>query len=425
MKVAIIGAGFGGLAIAYKLVKRGVEVTIFESDDKPGGLAVGFKEPQWKWSIEKHYHHWFTSDWAVRNLAKEIGHKVIVIRPKTSTLIDGKIKQLDSPLSLMLFDKLPLFDRFRMAAVLAYLKITPFWKPLERITAEIFIKRYMGKKTWKILWEPLFKGKFDKYLDDISAAWFWARIKKRSISLCYPEGGFLEFAQKLTKSIENIGGKVLFKTPAQSIYNYQDTLVVKTTNDIYKFDKVICTLSAPLFIQMTRNLPKEYTNNLLNLNGIGAVNLVLSLKKQFLKDGSYWLNINRGEHPFLAVVEHTNFMDKANYNNEHLVYIGNYVEHSHQYFKFNEDEIFYEFYNSLRKINPHFNEKWINNKYLFKAYFAQPIYPLNYSKNIPSFETPIKGLYLCNIQQVYPWDRGTNYAVENGEKVAELLLKTI
>ena len=43
MKIAIIGAGFGGLAAAYDLRRAGHEVTIFESADYAGGLASGFK----------------------------------------------------------------------------------------------------------------------------------------------------------------------------------------------------------------------------------------------------------------------------------------------------------------------------------------------------------------------------------------------
>ena len=36
--------------------------------------------------------------------------------------------------------------------------------------------------------------------------------------------------------------------------------------------------------------------------------------------------------------------------------------------------------------------------------------------------TPLPHVYLANIEQVYPWDRGTNYAVELGEKVAHQIL---
>ncbi len=201
-------------------------------------------------------------------------------------------------------------------------------------------------------------------------------------------------------------------------------LTVKTNGKRFKFDKVICTLASPIFVKITKDLPKKYINNLSRLKGIGAVNLVLSIKQQFLEGGEYWLSINELDFPFLAVVEHTNYMDKINYGGERILYLGNYLEHSHPYFQAKAEDLVKEFMPFLQKINPSFNKSQINRAYLFKTPFAQPIIPLNYSKILPSLETPIKGLYLANIQQVYPWDRGTNYAVELGEKVAELVVKS-
>lgn len=424
MKVGIIGAGFGGLAIAYKLAKKGIDVTVLEKESFPGGLAVGFKEKKWWWTLEKHYHHWFTSDWSVRNLAREIGHEVIFKRPKTSTLINGKIYQLDSAGSLLVFPELPIIDRVRTGLVALYLKITPFWKPLEKVTAEKFLKQVMGPRSWEVLWEPLFKGKFSKYSSKISAAWFWARVKKRSPSLGYPKGGFLAFAQHLEKAVKKNKGKVNYNVGVESIEKTKSGFKIKTDKDIFKFDKVICTLPTPLFTKLTKGLPNDYVKKTLGLEGVGAVNLVLSLKKSLLDDGTYWLNVNEQGFPFLAVVEHTNFVNKRNYSGSHLIYVGNYVPHEHEYFKLNEKEMLEKFVPYLKKINKNLTKSWIKKSYLFKAPFAQPIVTLNYSSKIPDFKTPIKGLYLCNIQQVYPWDRGTNYAVELGEKVAELVLKS-
>jgi len=282
----------------------------------------------------------------------------------------------------------------------------------------------MGKSSWNVLWEPLFRGKFDKYMDEISAAWFWARVHKRSSSLGYPEGGFLPFAENLAKKFENMGGKILYKELVEAIHPKKGILEIKTAKKSYNFGKVICTSPSPLFIKIARTLPEEYSKSLLNIRGIGAVNLVISLKRQFLEDGTYWLNMNKKEFPFLAVVEHTNFMDKKNYGGEHVLYVGNYLEHSHDYFKNNEGEMFYEFLPYLQKINKNFKESWVNKYYLFKAYYAQPIFPLNYSKVIPGFKTPINNVYLANMSQVYPWDRGTNYAVELGKKVAMEVLES-
>ena len=123
----------------------------------------------------------------------------------------------------------------------------------------------------------------------------------------------------------------------------------------------------------------------------------------------------------MAIVEHTNFMDKKHYNNEHLIYLGNYLDKDHKYFKMSGQQIFKIYSPFLKKINNNF-EKDIIGIEAFKVPFAQPIIPVNYSKMIPEFKTPIKNVYLANMQQVYPWDRGTNYAVELGEKISEIVL---
>lgn len=424
MRVGIIGAGFSGLSAAYNLSKRGVDVTVFEKESKPGGLAIGFEERKWKWPLEKHYHHWFTSDWTIRNLAKEIDHKVTFERPKTSIFIDGKSTQLDSPLSLLRFKRLMLHERVRTGLTLFYLKTLKNWTDLEKVTAKDFLIKTMGENSWEILWRPLFEKKFSKYAEKIPASWFWARIKKRSSSLGYPEGGFETFAKAIDTAIRKNGGMFNYNTTVESLYTKSKKLVIKTDGRSYEFDRVICTLPSALFVKMAKRLPENYKKSLLNLKGIGAVNLILSLKKQFLTDGTYWLNINELEFPFLAVVEHTNFMDKKYYNGEHVIYIGNYLPHDHRYYKKEASDLVAEFLPYLKKINSQFSRSQIIKSYLFKAPFAQPIIPLNYSKLLPKIETPIDGLFLANIQQVYPWDRGTNYAVELGEKVVELVIKS-
>ena len=212
MKIGIVGAGFTGLSAAYYLGKKGHRVTVIEKDSNPGGLAIGFSDKNWNWTLEKHYHHWFTNDKNVLELAKEIQHEVIIKRPKTSVYVDGKIFQFDSPKEVLLFPKLPIIDRFRMGLVIGFLKFNPIWKPLEKINATTFLPKTIGKKSYKLIWEPLFRNKFGPYASDVSLAWFWARIVKRTPSLAYPKGGFLDFANHLVKQIEGQGGEVIFET---------------------------------------------------------------------------------------------------------------------------------------------------------------------------------------------------------------------
>lgn len=427
MRIGIIGAGFTGLSAAYYLTRAGHDVEIFELDSKPGGLAIGYKEDKWKWTLEKHYHHWFTNDKSVLDLAADIGHKVVIRRPKTSNYVDGGIYQLDSPTSLLKFPKLSIVDRLRTGISLALLRYNPNGKPLERFEAEPYLKKSMGKKAYKKLWEPLMVNKLGKYSKEVSLAWFWARINKRTSSLAYPEGGFLEFALHLQNVIEKQGGKFHYKTEVLKLESHDNPKIkYKVSGQLSvvsgQFDAVLVTVPGFLFQKIAPDLPESYNARLKKLKGIGATNLVLRLNKQFLTDGTYWLSMSDLKSPILAVVEHTNFMDSENYGNEHVVYLGNYMPTDDPRYALSADQVLKSYDSWLKKINPDY-EKSIIDCNLFKAPFAQPILYKNYSKVIPPFATPLENVYLANIEQVYPWDRGTNYAVELGKKVAKLISK--
>lgn len=428
MRIGIIGAGFTGLAAAYTLQKNGHMVTVFEKESEPGGLAIGYQEKTWDWTLEQHYHHWFTNDDAILQLAREINHTVLIKRPKTSVFVENALYQLDSPLAFLQFPKLPFLDRIRMIIPLGLLRINPFWKPLEKIKAVHVLPKLMGEKAWKLLWEPQLVNKMGKYAQHISLVWFWTRITKRTPSLAYPEGGFLSFAQNLTKVIQKKGGVLYFNTEIQEIQDKKTTTIhfhtEKGEKNYQEFDVIIVTLPSFLFLKIAPQLPLSYKDSLAKLQGLGATNMVLRLKKQFLTDNTYWLSICEQQSPVLVLVEHTNFMDKKHYNNEHLLYIGNYLETKDQRFTMQKEKLL-ELYNPLlQRIYPEY-KKFLIDYQVFRAPFAQPIIPTNYSKFIPSFTTPLPHVYLANMEQVYPWDRGTNYAVALGVKIAEKISQSL
>jgi protoporphyrinogen oxidase len=426
MKIAVIGAGFTGLTAAYHLAGLGHEVEVFEQAAVPGGLAMGFTSSGWDWALEKHYHHLFVSDAGLRELAAEIGVPITFTRPQTSTFYAGGIYQLDSALSLLRFPHLSLWDRFRTGFGLALLKFNPFWQPLEKLTSEKYIRTVMGNRSWEVIWEPLFRGKFADSAEKISAAWFWARIFKRSEKLGYPEGGFANFISRLASAAAGRGVKLHYSAPVARITSGSAGAAVTIQGKKPRqFSAVICTLPSAAFAQMTPDLPVGYRQFITAPQGIGAVNLVLSLTRSFLTRGTYWLNINDRSMPYLAVVEHTNFITSGHYAGNHLLYIGNYLPADHEFFRKTPQELLRLFTPHLRKINPDFSPDWVNASWIWQAKFAQPVVTVNYSRQIPKLTTPLSGIYLANIQQVYPWDRGTNYAVELGYRVANLVHKDL
>lgn len=417
-KIAVVGAGFTGLTAALRLALAGYQVNVLESTDMPGGLATGFRQPKWSWKLERYYHHLFVTDSAIRSLAHELNHPIIFRRPMTATYLNGEISQLDSPLSLLTFRPLSLLSRVRTGLVLAYLKMTNNWKSLEKLTAKDFLVKWAGRESWMKIWEPLFTGKFSEYSDDIAASWFWARIKKRSSSLGYPKGGFAHLAGRLAQEVIKNGGSISYSAEVTAIIRSGTKIAVRAGRIRKMYDAVVCTLPTPAYLAITKGLPSAYVKNLQSLEGIGGLNMVLELNSSFLP-GIYWLNMNDREFPFLALVEHTNYMSPRHYHGRHIVYIGSYLDTSHSYFQMDDKELINLYVPYLKKINPLFRKSWIKHAWVFKAGFSQPIVTRNFTPKIPSLKTPLPGLFLGNIQQVYPWDRGTNYAVELGEKIAK------
>ncbi len=413
MKILVIGAGFTGLTSALRLLKFGHSVEIIEKEGAPGGLAVGVKLRGFKWSIEKHYHHLFTNDFAIINLIKDIGmDKDLIFPPSlTSLFYQNKIYAFNLPLHILPFHPLSTIDTSRLALVSAFLKLLPRTHAiqLEKYTAHSWIKKFYGQKSFDIVWNPLLTGKFGPYATQVNMAWFWARIKKRTFQLGYIKGGFQTLAEKLSAQITSLGGKI----------HYHRTLQL---DQLVKFDKTIVTIPTSVFLKIFPQLPKNYTQSLGKIPHLHALNLLLILKKQFLTDGTYWLNINDRKFPFISVVEHTNYIDPVYYDGHHLVYIGNYLPPNHPYLKMSKEKLYKLYLPFLKKINPNFNYELRTTNYeLFLGPFAQPVFPINYSKHIPIFTTPIPNVYLANLDMVYPWDRGTNYAVELGEKVAKFI----
>ena len=434
MKVAIVGAGVAGLSATYDLARAGHEVTIFEAAPFTGGLAAGFKAEHWDWHLEHFYHHWFETDEDILNLIDDIGErdKVFFPRPITSLYVDGQVYPFDSPTRVMLFPKLSLIPKLRFGLATLYLRFTKNWQALEKETAHSWLIRTMGETAYKILWEPLLVGKFGDYFKEVNMAWFWARIHKRSYRLGYFEGGFQGFIDALTKKVSELGANIHLNCAIKAIKPLPDgrlSIQAETTaaadtipESPQVFDRVLATVSPQLLSRLVPTLPPDYLVSLKHLKSMGAVVVILALQHQ-LTEGHYWINIPKEEgFPFLALVEHTNYIDRSHYGNDHIVYCGDYLAPDHEYFTLSKEELLARFLPSLTRINPNFDESWVKDSWLFRAKYAQPVPPVNHSANIPSLKTPVPGLYWASMSQVYPWDRGTNYAVEIGRRAARLLM---
>lgn len=429
-EIAIIGAGIGGMAAAYDLVRAGNSVTIFEASSQPGGLASGFKEPHWDWSVEHFYHHWFASDRHMLGLIDELGwrEKVIFPRPYTVMYHQGKFYPFDSIPAALLYPGLGWgVNKIRFGLVGLFLKLSNNWKALEQVTVDAWMRKWAGNQVYEMMWQPLMNGKFgQQYAAQVNMAWMWARLKARTTRLGTYQGGFQAFSDQFAARLEEMGVRIHYSSRINRISQLSDgKLSLESEQEDKSFDQVLATTSPGLLSKLAPDLPGNYLQGLLSLKHMGAVVMVLALKQQLSTEGYYWYNIPKSAgFPFLALVEHTNFLSPEYFGGDHIVYMGDYLETGHEYFSLSQEELLQRFLPSLPRINPQFQPNWVRKSWLFRTQYAQPVPLLNHSKNIPSIQTPIPGLYFASMSQVYPWDRGTNYAVEIGRQAAGLMLQS-
>jgi protoporphyrinogen oxidase len=425
--IAIIGAGIGGMSAAYDLARAGRHVTIYEAGAEVGGLASGFKEPHWDWSVEKFYHHWFATDRHMLGLIDELGwsDRVLFPRPYTVMYHNGKFYPFDSILKAILFPGLGWgVNKARFGLVGLYLKLTNNWRSLEQHTVDGWMRRWAGDKVYELMWEPLMLGKFgERHAKQVNMAWMWARLKSRTTRLGTFQGGFQAFADRFAAHLQSMGVELRLSTPVQRITPLPDGgLTLETPGGPERFDQALVTTSPSLLARLAPDLPENYLSGLLSLQSMGAVVMTISLKHPLSREGYYWYNIpKKAGFPFLALVEHTNFVGPEHFGGDHIIYIGDYLDTDHEYFRLSQEELLQRYLPALPRINPNFEADWVKKVWLYRTPYAQPIPLVNHSKNIPSIQTPILGLFLACMSQVYPWDRGTNFAVEIGRRAARIM----
>jgi protoporphyrinogen oxidase len=384
-KVVIIGAGMTGLVAGYRLSQKGYKVTIYEKGSDIGGLMGGFKIADT--SLEKTYHHIFKTDKYIIDLIKELGlgSKLKWYPDKTALFYDHKMYPFMGAIDLLKFKPLNLIDKLRLGLVKIWLERDGNWEKYEAITADEWMKKWCGKRAYEVIWEPLLKGKFDKYYDKVSMVWMWARIHTRANSdghLGYLEGGFQQITDRLAKRIKENGGEILLNTEFRAL------------------------ASPP---KADRLAPTIYTGPSKEIDYLGAVCVVFTSEQSL--SPYYWHNINDVHSPFLCFIQHTNLVDKKNYGGKNVYYLGAYgdpKQNVNNWFKY------------LKKIFPEFEEKLVEEKQVFRFDKAQHVADIKYK--IPNSKLK-KNVYVANFAQIYPEDRGINFAVREGEKISKLLTK--
>ena len=435
MRVGIIGGGVAGLAAAYHLTKGGHFVEVFEQSDFLGGQASTFNV--FGGRLERGYHHLFVSDTEITELIQDLGlgDKLAWLESSVGFFHGGKIWDFASPMDLLRFKPLPIFDRFRVGLWTLLLQKTKSYRKFEGVTAKDWLSRRMGRKGYEVIWEPLLRGKFGEFYDKIGMTWIWNKVTLRVASrkgagqkehLGYPIGSFGEVIDYLAADIGRQGGVVHTSAAVTKIVESGrsatslDVQLDGSTIERRDYDAIIATTPSYVFTRLSPPLPPVYQAKLDGIEYLSAVLMVLVMDRPFTN--KYWLNIADPGMPFVALIEHTNLIDPEVYGGKHILYISNYPSRGSELYLKSAEELMDLFVPHLQKINPDFDRTWVVEYHHHRVDGAQPIVGVNYGINMPEHRTPFQGLYLANTTQIYPEDRGTNYSVRMGREVAQMVV---
>lgn len=425
--VLIIGGGITGLSLAYFLNARGQDVTVVEKDLQLGGNATWTKLG--KFTVDSFYHVVTNRDIHFLKLINdlEIDDSLIPAKIRMGFYQNGSLYSISSPKELLFFPPLSLLERVELGISIIRGKMTRDWEKLELTTASQWLSSIAGPGIYKKIWEPVMRSKFGQATEKVVATDMLFRInriagardkkfKERVYSL---KGSLKTFFDKLEDNLTKNGVKIL-KGNAVSRINEVGGLMQGVVFDNQKelaCDKIVFTASLPDFIRLLPDSYQEYARGLKSIEYLNNACLILRLKKQFSL--YYQINLGDDSFPFTGVIGADALYPPVNFEGSYILCISKYFTGENEVLNMDPHKLLDYYLPYLKKINPDFEKGWVLDMVLTKKKNIEPIHSLGYSKLKPSFETPIKNLYLMCTAQIYPEPTVLNASVEYAGRLVE------
>lgn len=420
-RIAVLGAGPMGLAVAYQLVRDGHRPVIFEADDRVGGMTAHFDFGGL--SIERYYHFHCISDHAFLKVLDELGlaDRMRWVETRMGYWYRGKVQPWGNPFALLKFSGLSFIAKFRYGLHAFLSTKRNDWRPLDHVEATGWIKRWVGAEAYEVLWRRLFDYKFYDYSDNLSAAWIWSRIRRIGRSrynlfkekLGYLEGGSETLLHGLRDYIQRHGGEFRLGTPASKVV-IEDGKVngVEAGGELHTFDKVVSTIPLPYVPRLMPDLPAATLDAFRSVKNIAVVCVIAKLRKAVTEN--FWLNTNDPEMDIPGLVEYSNLRPL----DEHIVYVPFYMPGEHPKFQEPDQAFLDKVKRYLQKINPQLTDADFLEMRASRYRYAQPICDPGYLEHLPPVELPVRGLWAADTSYYYPEDRGISESIDFGRKMA-------
>lgn len=425
-RIAVLGAGPMGLAVAYQLARDGHFPVLFEADDRVGGMTASFDFSGL--SIERYYHFHCISDHAFLGVLGELGlaDQMRWVETKMGYWYQGQLQPWGNPVALLKFRGLSLLSKIRYGLHAFLCTKRNDWKPLDNVDAATWIRRWVGPQAWEVLWRRLFDYKFYEYSNNLSAAWIWSRIRRIGRSryslfkekLGYLEGGSDTLLKAMKADIEAHGGEVRLGTPVSRVVIAGGQVKgIEVAGQLETFDKVISTIPLPYVPRLMPDLPAPVLARFESVKNIAVVCVIAKLRKRVTEN--FWLNTNDPEMDIPGLVEYSNLRPL----DQHIVYVPFYVPGEHPLFAEPDQAFLDKVRTYLKKINPDLGDEDFIELRASRYRYAQPICEPGYLDRLPPVALPVQGLWVADTSYYYPEDRGISESIGFGREMAKAAVR--
>lgn len=422
-RIAVLGGGPMGLAVAFQLARDGHKPVLYEADDRVGGMTATFDFQGL--DIERYYHFHCTSDVAFLEMLDEldIAGRMRWVETKMAYFYNGALYPWGNPLALLKFPALGIIAKLRYGLHAFMSTKRNDWRPLDNMEATSWIKRWVGEEAFDVLWSKLFEYKFYNYSNQLSAAWIWSRIRRIGRSrydlfrekLGYLDGGSNTLLQALKLDIENHGGIIHLSAPVSRVV-IKDGIAkgLQQGDTFHAFDKIISTVPLPFVPRLMPDLPSEILQKFQATRNIAVVCVIAKLKKPVTEN--FWLNINDPEMDIPGMVEYTNLRPLE----DHIVYVPFYMPGDHPKYAEPDSVFLDKVRRYIRRINPTLSDDDFIDLRASRYRHAQPVCGLGHLNTLPPVDLPVKGLLVADTSYYYPEDRGISESIEFGRNMARM-----
>lgn len=425
-RIAVLGAGPMGLAVAYQLARDGHTPVVFEADDRVGGMTAAFDFSGL--SIERYYHFHCISDRAFLTVLDELdlSHQMRWVETKMGYWYQNRLQPWGNPIALLRFKGLGMIAKFRYGLHAFLCTKRNDWRPLDNVEATGWIRRWVGAEAWEVLWRRLFDYKFYDHTDNLSAAWIWSRIRRIGRSryslfrekLGYLEGGSETLLQALKRDIEANGGEIRLQSAITKVLMAGGQVQgVEVSGQFESFDKVISTIPLPYVPRVMPDLPKDILERFRALKNVAVVCVIVKLRQPLTEN--FWLNTNDPDMDIPGLVEYSNLRPL----DQHVVYVPFYMPGEHPKFSEPDQAFLDKVRRYLKKINPVLTDGDFIELRASRYRYAQPICDPGYLDRLPPVSLPVKGLWVADTSYYYPEDRGISESIDFGRKMARDAVK--